>query len=149
MARSVEDVLFELSLRALDQQEREVASLHARTGTLLAVAALSTSFLGVRVLDGAHPAAVVVLAIATFVGTVVLAVNAIRPRGLVTGVDPREVAGDASATRGEAVRILALRLADIHAANVPRVAGERRAVTGLALLVTVLVVLWTLALVVT
>jgi hypothetical protein len=42
----VPEIVYELALRALDQQEREVGELRARTNTVIAAAALIASFLG-------------------------------------------------------------------------------------------------------
>jgi hypothetical protein len=42
----VPSLVLELALRSLDQQEREVSELRARTNTVIAAAALAASFLG-------------------------------------------------------------------------------------------------------
>lgn len=42
----VPTLVYELALRSLDQQERELAELRARTNTVIAAAALIASFLG-------------------------------------------------------------------------------------------------------
>lgn len=46
MPDDLESLAFDLSLRALGQQEKVLEELRARTGTLLTAAALVTSFLG-------------------------------------------------------------------------------------------------------
>jgi hypothetical protein len=45
---TLERLAFDLSLRALERQERVVEELRARTGTLLAAGALVASLLGIR-----------------------------------------------------------------------------------------------------
>ncbi len=42
----VPSIVYELALRSLDQQERELAELRTRTNTVIAAAALIASFLG-------------------------------------------------------------------------------------------------------
>jgi ABC-type transport system involved in cytochrome bd biosynthesis fused ATPase/permease subunit len=42
----VPTIVYELALRSLDQQERELSELRARTNTVIAAAALTASFLG-------------------------------------------------------------------------------------------------------
>jgi hypothetical protein len=50
-AGSLDRLAYELSLRALERQERTLDELRARTGILLAVSSLSASFLGARAAD--------------------------------------------------------------------------------------------------
>jgi hypothetical protein len=49
----VPTVVCELALRSLDQQERELAELRARTNTVIAAAALIASFLGAAAIERA------------------------------------------------------------------------------------------------
>jgi len=51
MPGELERLAFDLSLRALSQQEHVVEELRSRTGTLLAVSSVAASFLGARALD--------------------------------------------------------------------------------------------------
>ena len=51
MATSLEELAYQLALRALNQQESVLEELRSRTGTLLTATALVTSFLGARALD--------------------------------------------------------------------------------------------------
>ena len=54
MPDDLERLAFDLSLRALGQQEKVLEELRARTGTLLTAAALVTSFLGAGALRDTH-----------------------------------------------------------------------------------------------
>jgi hypothetical protein len=49
---ATEAIVYDESVRAIDQQQAIVESLSARAGTLLALAALATTFLGERALTG-------------------------------------------------------------------------------------------------
>lgn len=51
MSGELEQLAYEVSLRALQRQEEVVEELRSRTGTLLAASSLSASFLGARALD--------------------------------------------------------------------------------------------------
>lgn len=61
--------------RALDEQERVVAELRSRAGTLIAAAAITTSFLGGRILGShhLHPLAWAAIGCFAFVGITLLA----------------------------------------------------------------------------
>jgi len=61
--------------RALDQQERVVSELRSRAGTLIAAAAITTSFLGGRILTShhLHPLAWAAIGCFAFVGVTLLA----------------------------------------------------------------------------
>jgi len=61
--------------RALDEQERVVAELRSRAGTLIAAAAITTSFLGGRILSShhLHPLAWAAIGCFAFVGITLLA----------------------------------------------------------------------------
>jgi hypothetical protein len=63
---------YEASLRALDQQQRIVEDIRARTGVLLAAASLAASFLGARVFHGHASLVLSVLALASLVMTLLL-----------------------------------------------------------------------------
>jgi hypothetical protein len=60
--------------RALDEQERVVAELRSRAGTLIAAAAITTSFLGGRILSShhLHPLAWAAIGCFAFVGITLL-----------------------------------------------------------------------------
>jgi hypothetical protein len=52
---SVGDILYDVAIRALDEQEREVAGVSRRTGTLTASTAVAATVLGGAAFDGPHP----------------------------------------------------------------------------------------------
>ena len=66
--------------RALDEQERAVAQLSARAGTLLSAAAIATSFLGGTALSHDQVSVLSWVAIAAFVGLCVATVSILVPR---------------------------------------------------------------------
>ena len=71
MADDVPSLVLDLALRALDQQEREVSELRARTNTVVAAAALTASFLGaaaIREHGGLSAWSVVALAVLVVAG---------------------------------------------------------------------------------
>ncbi len=71
---------FEASLRALDQQQRVLEDIRSRTGVLLAAASLSASFLGARAFDGHASVALSLLALVSFVVTLLLGILILTPR---------------------------------------------------------------------
>lgn len=88
---SVEELIHATASRALDQQERQVSELRARTGTLLAAAALAASFLGANALqrDGITPLAVAaVLALVLALG---LCLSVLVPHTMIFALDAREL----------------------------------------------------------
>jgi hypothetical protein len=77
---SLEERAYEIAVRALEQQERGVEALRARTGTLLAAASIAKSFLGAQAI-GRHGLSVPTdLALAAFAATVVLGVYVVMPK---------------------------------------------------------------------
>jgi hypothetical protein len=65
--------------RALDEQERAVAGLSTRAGTLLSAAAIATSFLGGAALSRGEPDVVSWIAIATFVAFCATTLSIVKP----------------------------------------------------------------------
>src|SRR5204863_3298263 len=59
---------FEEARRALEDQERAVEELRSRSGTLIAAAAITTSFFGGQTLHGQHLHTFAWIAVAAFVG---------------------------------------------------------------------------------
>jgi hypothetical protein len=49
------ETFYDLAIRAIEEQEREVNGLRARTGTLVAAAAVAATVLAREVFAGAHP----------------------------------------------------------------------------------------------
>ncbi|MDQ2980921.1 MAG: hypothetical protein M3R26_01160 [Actinomycetota bacterium] len=77
-------VSYELSLRALDQQERVLNELRARTGTLLAASSLVASFLGARAASTERLSWLAALGLGAFALSVLASVFILMPRsGLI------------------------------------------------------------------
>jgi hypothetical protein len=55
MPTTASETLYDLALRALGEQEREVDSLRTRTGTIVAAAAVAATLLGREVFAGSRP----------------------------------------------------------------------------------------------
>ena len=71
---------YDLSLRALNQQERTVDELRARTGTLLAASAIVVSFLGAQAIDRSGFGVLGTAALAAFVVSVVPLIYILLPK---------------------------------------------------------------------
>jgi hypothetical protein len=80
MSGELEQLAYEVSLRALQRQEEVVEELRSRTGTLLAASSLSASFLGARALDQSGAAWPGIIALSSFALSVVSAVYILLPR---------------------------------------------------------------------
>jgi hypothetical protein len=73
MSTTPAEAVYDIAVRALEAQEREVNSLRTRTGTLAAAAALAASLLGREAFVGSDPEGFVAW-VATAAGLVALAV---------------------------------------------------------------------------
>ena len=78
-ASSLEELAYEVALRALEKQERVLDELRARTGLLLAASSVAASFLGGRAIDDGN-AIFVWLALGAFAATVLGCVFVLVPR---------------------------------------------------------------------
>lgn len=107
---TLEELLYEMAVRSLDQQERHVAELRARTGTLLAAAALAATFLGGTAIDRAGVSPLVVPAIATLVLAVVLCMRILAPHPMAFSLNVRALHG-LLALDCDDLRLVHLRLA--------------------------------------
>jgi hypothetical protein len=86
----VPTVVYELALRSLDQQERELAELRARTNTVIAAAALTASFLGAAAIERADGVSGwAVGALVMFAVTGALSLLVLWPRELRFAFDAR------------------------------------------------------------
>ena len=80
MGTTVYELVYEEARRGLDLQRASLDALHTRAGTLLAAAALTTTFLGGQALrDSGGPTCLEWLAIAAFVGVAVLTILVLLP----------------------------------------------------------------------
>jgi hypothetical protein len=77
---SLEELAFDLSVRALGQQERVLEELRARTGALLTAAALVTSFLGARSLDHEGHPVLSIVGLVLAIASIVLSVYVLAPK---------------------------------------------------------------------
>jgi cytochrome c-type biogenesis protein CcmH/NrfG len=149
VAAALEELLHLTAVRALEQQERQVSELRARTGTLLAAAALSASFLGATAVDRSGLSVLVVLAIVALAGVVALSLYVLVPHTMVFAVDVRELHKalypDADDDRLVHAR-LAYELHDIRADNQPRVDRLFRCFRWAAIVLGVEIAVWIAAL---
>jgi hypothetical protein len=86
----VPTIVYELALRSLDQQERELSELRARTNTVIAAAALIASFLGAAAISehgGLSAWSVIALAVLALTGG--LSLYVLWPRELSFAFDAR------------------------------------------------------------
>jgi hypothetical protein len=92
MAGDFEKLAYEEALRALDKQERLLEELRARTGALLAAAALAASFLGPTALLNPSPGILAVAAVAAFVVSLGASLFVLLPKnGLVFAAGGRGI----------------------------------------------------------
>jgi hypothetical protein len=86
----VPTLIYELALRSLDQQERELAELRARTNTVIAAAALTASLLGAAAIERADGVSGwVAAALTVFASTAVFSLLVLWPRELRFTFDAR------------------------------------------------------------
>jgi hypothetical protein len=84
----LEEVTYDLALRALADQESALRDLRARTGTLLTAASLIASFLGGQAIARAELNGLVILGVLAFGVCVVLCLFVLLPKeGLIFAID--------------------------------------------------------------
>ncbi|MDX6698895.1 MAG: hypothetical protein QOE65_2292 [Solirubrobacteraceae bacterium] len=124
---TLEQLAYELALRALGQQEAALVELRSRTGTLLAASALTASFLGAPALSGGLDVPVA-LALAAFVAVVLISTSVLLPKDDLTfalaGANVHEALRNLDVE--EAHRLVAQWLERLRARNQPTV-GRLRA----------------------
>lgn len=84
-------VAYDEAVRALSDQRLEIDSVHSRTGLLLSVTAVATSFLGARALEGDSLSPMSWLALACFVVTALVSLAVLLPSQEEFSADAREV----------------------------------------------------------
>jgi hypothetical protein len=84
-------VAYDEAVRALSDQRLEIDSVHSRTGLLLSVAAVATSFLGARALEGGSLSPMSWLALASFIVTALVSLAVFLPSQEEFSADAREV----------------------------------------------------------
>lgn len=151
-AAALHQLAYELSSRALQQQEGALNELRARTGTLLAASSLVASFLGARAVADEGNGWLTVLALLVFAGSVAASAYILLPKaGLIfalRGSVLLEAERDDPGGLPETYRRLAYWLEsyrDENARTVDRLLGMYRAATGA---VVIQVTVWTLKIVI-
>jgi len=139
---------YEASLRALDQQRRSLEELRARTGVLLAAAALSASFLGARALDRHASAIITSLAVVALGLTLLAGIRVLTlQEGLVFALSGSTL--DTSLLfcrdRAEQHRQLADWIDEISARNDPSLERLEMRLRLAATALAIQIVLWTVA----
>ncbi len=91
---SVERLLYNTALRSLEQQERHIDELRARTGTLLAASALTATFFGGAAAGIGGPPLLVAPALAALVLSLGLCLSILAPHPIafvpdIPGIDER------------------------------------------------------------
>lgn len=95
MSATVEELVYEESRRGLELQREGLDALRTRAGTLLAAAALVTTFFGGQAFEGSrHVGCWGVLAIAAFVGLAVCSVAVLLPWKFDLFLDPEDLVNE-------------------------------------------------------
>jgi len=149
---TLEELVYSAAQRALDQQSTALSDLRTRTSTLVAAAALSTSFLGAAAIGRGAPTWAVVLAMAAFLLTGAFA-GAVLWRARVSfAIDADRVQEELVPYREDPAAYLlraARGLHDVYLEN-ERIIKRREKVFGLALFALgAETVLWVLTLALT
>lgn len=84
-------VAYDEAVRALSDQRLETDSVHSRTGLLLSVAAVATSFLGARALEAGSLSPISWLALASFIVTALVLLAILMPAKMEFSADAQEV----------------------------------------------------------
>ena len=83
MAENLEGLSYDLALRSLNQQERTLEELRARTGTLLTATAVTISFLGARALTGDANHLLGTIGFGFAIASIVVSVYVLAPKGVL------------------------------------------------------------------
>jgi len=128
------ETFYDLGIRALEEQERQVSSLRARTGTLVAAAAVAATLLAREVFAQRHPEGALewlgsVLGVLGLAGVVAASVYLLRSHDLAFSVDARKAyrnaAEDGDLTVSALQVGLAVAFARTQARNQPTVSRMR------------------------
>lgn len=146
---SLAQLTYEQAQKALEQQERQVAELRQRTGTLLAAAALTASFFGAAALERDGLAVPVVLAGVALAVTVLSGLYVLYPHELEFATDARRLYDELEPDRDDPERLhlrLAFGLRDTRQRNGDRVDWLARCLALAAVALVVQIACWTWAL---
>ncbi len=150
MAESIEQLSFELTARALAEQERALSGLRARAGTILAAASIAGSFFGAKTSQGSLGlwGVVAMVAFALCVGSAIWVllphsfVFAFRGETLLAESDHRGVSNVTEAYRTAGIWI------EPHLeVNASKIAGLSNWLAASCTLLAAEVILWTLSLI--
>ncbi|MDQ6915311.1 MAG: hypothetical protein M3155_05795 [Actinomycetota bacterium] len=148
MASSIDELAYDLSLAAIRQQETRLNELRARTGTLLAAAAVAASFFGARAAGGAKLDVLGFLALLAFACCSASGLYVLLPHQLVLefrGSVLHEAAGKAQATLEDAHAAATEWIEGFHAANRYTLGTLTGWYTAAVVALGVEIVLWTLS----
>lgn len=84
-------VAYDEAVRALSEQQAEIDSFRTRGGMLLSAAAVTTSFLGARTLQGSDSSALIWLALLAFGGVGALSLALLWPHKWQVTMDPHVI----------------------------------------------------------
>jgi hypothetical protein len=116
----LENLAYQLSLKALERQDRVLDELRARTGTMLAASSIAASFLGGQA-AGADSGVLTVLAVGMFVASIAALTYILLPKGnlifSVRGSVLFEEEFEEAVALAETYRRLAYWLEGYHEAN--------------------------------
>jgi hypothetical protein len=150
MPESLAEVLYELGRAALEQQERQVAELRARTQALLAGAALIASFFGATAIDRAGWNGPAVAALTVLGLSVLACVYVLLPHRMQFVLDVRDVHRELYDPEGEDIGDIQSRVAytfqAFRATNKAKLDRLFQAFTAGTALLVLQVVLWSWAL---
>ena len=148
MAQSIEQLSFELTAGALAEQERALAGLRTRAGTVLAAASIAGSFLGAETSRGS-PGVWGALALLVFVLCIASAIWVLMAHDLVFAFDGQALLAEsdprAQDTR-EAYRAASTWIEHHLGGNREKLNGLSAWLTASCALLAVEIVLWTLSL---
>lgn len=149
MAASIEEFSYELTASALAEQERALAGLRARSGTVLAAASIAGSFLGTKTSHGSLDT-LSVLALIAFVLCLATAIWVLLPHALVFAFHGEVLLAEADHEGvedvTEAYRAAGIWIEPYLDANRDKIAELANWFTASCVLLAAEIVLWTLSL---
>lgn len=150
MATSIQELTYELSLGALNQQESSLNELRSRTGVLLAATAIAIALLGGRVLDDGARTAIDLAGVALAIFSFLLSVFVLAPKSrYVVTIDAaavHEYFKQQKVDVSEAMEALVYSNREVWEENQVTIDGLVRAFRWACLSLVAAVGLWTLGL---
>jgi hypothetical protein len=150
VATSIQELTYELSLGALNQQESALNELRSRTGVLLAATAIAIALLGGRALDDGARTAIDLAGVALAVASFLLSVFVLAPKSrYVVTIDAatvHEYFKQQEVDVSEAMEALVYSNREVWEENQVTIDGLIRAFKWACLALVAAVGLWTLGL---